>query len=375
MQIFEFPYGRDIPLADGPFVTLFDSSSVHQSVALESAVRGARVLTDAGIATTETITIHRVDTSTQVYTWVTALTPIIGEVLIGVSNTTALTNMASAISGSGTPGTDYATGTEPCLDYDVASDATTLTLTAVNSGTYANTAIGNFAETGASASWAAATTGVVTPDFSTAIDYGTVVSSAVFAPFARNGVYPICPSAALLTAKRTHCELDDNSASVFERIDFLMLTTDHPLAGKPNGALYAGILDDPADLADNGTTVEIPNSAHADFVDWVGNTTVSVPDVDDIVAGNWMTLFNPYSGDRALAEIKAYDFTDAGFGTDQGQITFVTGGAMRIPGTLRNASVLWYLIRESNVGAVNIKSVRNDEVTAGTGTPADPWQS
>ncbi len=348
VQVMEFPYGRDIPLASGQAAALFDSAGLRvANPTLQSAVRAARVLTDASIADGETITIHRLDTSTQIYTWKTTLTPTIGEVLIGASNTTALTNMASAISGGGTAGTDYATGTEPCLDYAVASDGTTLTLTAINYGDAYNTAVGNFAETGASASWAAATSGVDTPDFKEAINYGTQANSSA-APVARNGVFPICPTAAMLTAKLNHIEFDDDSATDFVRIDLVLLTTDHPAAGKPNGALYAGVLDDPTDLASGGATAEIPNSAHADFGDWLGGS-FSVPDTDDVIQSNWMVIFNPYSGERAVAEIKTYDFNGGG-GADQGLITFVVGGPMRIPSVLRTASVLWYLIYESNVG-------------------------
>jgi len=348
MQVMEFPYGRDIPLTGGQAVGLFDSAGLRvANPTLQSAVRAARVLTDAAIGDGDTITIHRLDTSTQIYTWKTTLTPTIGEVLIGASNTTALTNMGSAISGGGTSGTDYAEGTEPCLDYEVASDATTLTLTAINYGDAYNTAVGNFAETGGSASWAAATSGVDTPDFKEALDYGTQANSSA-APVARNGIFPVCPTAAMLTTHRNHIEFDDDSATDFVRIDFTLLTTDHPAAGKPNGALYAGVLDDATDLAADGLTVEIPNSTHGSFGDWLGGA-FSPPDTDNIISSNWMVLFNPYSEDRAVAEIKLYDF-DGGGGANQGLITTVVGGGFRIPTVLRDASVLWYLIYESNVG-------------------------
>lgn len=351
MDKFEFPYGRDIPLVDGGAIEVV-LASTHVAVTnptLETGVLAARVYTGTDVADNDTLTGARLDGTTQVYTWKTTLTAsTIGQVLIGASNTTALTNMASALSGGGTT-TEVTSGTEPCLDWDVASGATTLTITAINYGEDYDAPADAFAQTGASSGWAAATDGEDTPDFRQSLDFGTA-ATAVAAPKFRDGVAIFCPTAAQLTMKRGVFELDDNGGTDFVRKNVQVITTDHPLAGKPNGALYAGILDDPTDLASDGKTVEIPNSSHADHVDWVGNTTVSVPDVDSVINSLWMVLENPYSGARAVAEIKAYDFTDAGFGTNQGKITFVVGGAMRIPATLRAAAVLWYTIYESNVG-------------------------
>jgi len=51
---------------------------------------------------TDTVTID-----TKVYTFKTALTPVEGEVLIGISAATALDNLAAAINHTGTAGTDY----------------------------------------------------------------------------------------------------------------------------------------------------------------------------------------------------------------------------------------------------------------------------
>ena len=348
MDRLEFPYGRDIPLMDGEAIEVFLGTGVMvEAPTLETGVLASRVLTESGsFADGEAITIGRLDTSTQVYTLKTALTPTIGEVLIGANTTAALLNLLRAITGTGTPGTDYADGTEPCLDWDVASDATTLTITAINYGEDYDAAADACAETGASTSWAAATDGEDTPDFRQSLDFGTAIT-AVAAPQFRDGVAIFCPTAAQLTMKRGVFELDDDGGTDFLRQNIQVTTTDHPAAGKTNGALYAGVLDDPTDLASGGATVEIPNSSHGDFGDWLGGS-FSVPDEDDVIKSNWMVIFNPYSGERAVAEIKTYDF-DSGTG-NQGVITFVAGGSMRVPAVLRNASVLWYLIYESNVG-------------------------
>src|SRR3990167_7854349 len=189
MYRFEFPYGLSVPLADADAVTLFLVTTGARVAAptLQSAVQASRVFTDAGVAADETITIVRVDGSSVVYIWKAALTPTKNEVLLGASNTTALANMVSAITGAGTPGTDYATGTEPCRDWGATSDGTTITITAINYGDAYNTAIGNFAETCASGSWAAATSGVDTPDFKEALNYGTQANASA-APIVRNGV-------------------------------------------------------------------------------------------------------------------------------------------------------------------------------------------
>ena len=350
MDRLEFPYGRDIPLTDGEPIEVFLGTGVMVTApTLETGVRAIRVLTESGsFADGEAITIGRLDTSTQVYTLKTSLTPTIGEVLIGANTTAALVNLLRAITGTGTPGTDYATGTEPCLDWDVASDSTTLTITAINYGEDYDAAADAAAETGGSTSWAVATDGEDTPDFRQSLDF-TTAATAVAAPAFRDGVAIFCPTAAQLTMKRGVFELDDNGGSDFLRQNIEVITTDHPAAGRPKGALYAGVLDATTDLSSGGTTVEIPNLSHGSAGDWVGGS-FSVPDEDNVINSLWMVIFSPYSGDRAVAEIKSYDYTDVGFGTNQGKITFVVGGGMRIATVLRNASVLWYLIYESNVG-------------------------
>lgn len=363
----EAPYGRDIPLDDAAGLAVFDGSGFAKTaITPQSGVRGFRVFTDAAIGDGDTFTLFRVDTSSQVYTWKTALTvpAVPGEVLLGASNTTALANAVSAAGSGGVPGTDYATGTEPCLDFEGASDGTTMTYTAVNFGDYANVALAAFTETAGSGSWAAATNGVDSVDFvqyqnngATALPDTAPVSAQ---PLMRGGEWKIAPTAAQLTAKRYNGAIfdesedatgDDTATSVWLRRQYMVVLTDHPLAGKPNGATYAGILDDPTDLATDGSTIEIPNEAHADFKDWVGNTRVGVPDdPTDVITGYWILVENPYTGDRAVAEIKSYDST-GGTG-NQGLITLVVGGEIRIPLILRAASILWYTVYESNVGLV-----------------------
>ena len=398
--VWEAPYGLDVPLSDAEGVPVFDISGYAETVITpQNGVRGARVFTDAGVADGETLTIVRVDGTSQIYTWKTALTPTLGEVLIGASNTTALANMVSAILGAGTPGTDYALNTEPVLDYEGTSDGTTITLTANNYGDYSNTAIAAFAEGAASGSWAAATSGVDAVD---SLQYsnnsGTVITDAASIsaqPVMRGGEWKIAPTAGQLTRKRWNLVLydssaaaagDDSATSVFLRRQLAVVTTHHPAAGDPKGVLYCGVLDDPADmdLGGAGAYVEIPNLSHADGGDWLGGE-YSVPDVDNIIANCTMEFWNPYTGVGLgwFAEVKSYDFTDAGFGTNQGRVTLAVGGGLpaTIVTALEAGSKVYYRVYGSNIGrvaelAAQAKADVNAEVVDGLNvdTYAEPVQ-
>lgn len=368
-----FPYGLPSPLAGAPFVEVLDSAGLTvTSFTPESGVRGSRVLTDAAIGDGDTITIFREDGSSQVYTWKTTLTPTAGEVLIGASNTTALTNMGFAITGDGTT-TEVAAGTEPCLEYDVASDGTTLTLTALNYGDYLNTALGLFEETGDSASWAAVTSGVDTPDFRENLDYaGAATASA--APFQRDGIFPLCPSAAQLTCQVDHIEFDDNSGGgVIIRRDFLFATTDHPKAKYTRGCIYAGQISTPAsDIVTGGLLIDIPiNSSHADSGDWTGDDTTMPPETDDVVNGDWIELFNPYSGFSELGAIRDFD-ADGGAAANEARITLVAPGLQNVT-TLQGGSAIYYRIYRSAVTAVDILTI-NQQVISGDGGSGTEFQ-
>lgn len=356
----EFPYGRDVPLIEGRSVEVWDSAGAIVTPTLESIVRASRVLTAAGaFSDGDTITIQRATQQQAaavnlVYTLKTALTPTRGEVLIGGSIDNALTNLARAMNGTGTPGTDYAKGTPPVGDFIATADtgADTLTLTALNGGDLYNTAVAAFAESGLNTSWAAATNGVDTPDWQEALVDGSgeaAYANMSAAPIVRGDAMIVCPAAVQLNGKRRRFRIKENAGTAFEARHVDILTTDHPAAWKPNGAIYAGVLDDPTDLAAGGLTVEIPNSAHADWNDWLDGA-FSVPDTDNIIAGDWMYLFDPDTGAFAWAEIKSYDF-DGGTG-NQGLITFTMGAGVKIAATLRAALRLWYVVYSSNPSIV-----------------------
>lgn len=358
--ILEFPYGRDVALTEGRSIEVWTSAGAIFTPTLESIVRASRVLTAAGaFSDGDTVTIQRATPQqgaavNLVYTLKTALTPTRGEVLIGGSIDNALTNLARAMNGTGTPGTDYATGTPPVGDFLAVADTgvDTLTLTALNGGDAYNTAVAAFAESGVNTSWAAATNGVDSPDWQEAIADGS--GEAAYAnmsatPVVRNDAMKFCPIASQLTGKGRRFRIADNAGAAFESRHIDVITTDHPAAGKTNGALYAGVLDDPTDLAVGGLTVEIPNSAHADWNDWLDGP-YSVPNSDDIIKGDWMYLFDPDTGAYGWAEIKSYDF-DGGTG-NQGLITFTTGAGVKIAATLRAALRLWYVVYSSNPSIV-----------------------
>ena len=369
--MWESPYGLDVPLSDAEGITLFDINGYAETViAFQSGVRAVRVGTFTGQpADNDTFTCARVDGSSTVYRWKT--TPAaVNDVLIGADQDASLTNLSYAITGGGTAGTNYFLGTEPCLDWDVAIDtgANTITLTAINYGDAYDVAVAAIAESTANFTLAAATLGVNSVDF---LQYhnnsGTVITAADAVeaqPFVRAGEVKVAPIAAQLTAKRFTGVIydddqdstgDDTATSVFLRRQFTVITTHHPAAGDPKGVLYCGVLDDPTDLTADGLYVEIPNLSHADDGDWLGGE-YSVPDVDNIIANCIVELWNPYTGVGLgwFAEVKSYDFTDAGFGTNQGRAVFVVGGGLpaTICATLRAGSKVYYRVYGSNIGRV-----------------------
>lgn len=386
--VFESPYGLSVALADAAGLTMLDKDGYAETaITFASGVRASRVLTESGsFADGETVTIARIDGSTEVYTLKTALTPTPGEVLIGADTTAALANLVKAITGAGVPGTDYALGTEPCLDWEATSDATTMTVTAINYGDAYDVAVAAFAETGGSTSWGSSTLGVNSADY---LQYhnnsGTAITAADAVeaqPFMRAGEVKVAPVAAQLTCKRYQGVIfdedqdssgDDTATSVFVRRHFTVITTHHPAAGDPKGVLYCGVLDDPTDVDAAGLYVEIPNLSHADDGDWLGGD-YSVPDVDNIIANHWIELFSFYTAHRWVGEIKSYDYTDAGFGTNQGRVVFAVGGG--IPATLATefrtyASKIGYRIYESNIGRVaELGAQAKSDVTAAVPTVA-----
>jgi len=100
------------------------------------SVKATATITSSGttVANNDTITIDGVT-----YTWKTALTPAAGEVLIGASAATNLSNLAAAIGQWGTSGTNYGAGTTLQTNVQVTALTTTvLTLTALKGGTGGN---------------------------------------------------------------------------------------------------------------------------------------------------------------------------------------------------------------------------------------------
>lgn len=109
-------------------------------------------LTASGsISDGETVTI-----GSTVYTFKTTLTPTAFEVLIGASTAAALDNLKSAVNLTGTPGTDYATGTtiHPAVEATANTDTTQL-FAAKTAGAAGNSIATT--ETGADLAFGAAT--------------------------------------------------------------------------------------------------------------------------------------------------------------------------------------------------------------------------
>jgi len=89
----------------------------------------------------------------KTYTFRTTLTPTVNEVLIGAAAINSIRNLASAINGTGTEGTDYANGTTPNVDATAAiTSATTLVAESIKPNPAVAIAS---AETSAQLSWGA----------------------------------------------------------------------------------------------------------------------------------------------------------------------------------------------------------------------------
>jgi hypothetical protein len=90
--------------------------------------QGTTVLTSNNTAPSDG---DQVSIGGQVYTFKTTLTPTVGQVLINSTADAALLNLARAINGTGTPGTDYATGTpvNPYVSSSASVTSHTITLT------------------------------------------------------------------------------------------------------------------------------------------------------------------------------------------------------------------------------------------------------
>lgn len=120
--------------SDGDTVTAGATTYTFKT-ALTEAKATALLTSDATApADGDTVTID-----TRTYTFKTTLTGAANEILIGGSAANALTNLKSAISGTGTPGTDYGTGTTAHATVDAGTlTATTLALAAKTIGVAGN---------------------------------------------------------------------------------------------------------------------------------------------------------------------------------------------------------------------------------------------
>jgi hypothetical protein len=112
------------------------------------AARGTLTVTAGGtqIADGYTVTL-----GAKTYTFKTTLTAVEGQVLIGVSDTTALLNLKNAINHTGTPGTDYVCAAVHPTVTGVSSGALTLIVAAKTPGTIGNAIVST--KTGAQISW------------------------------------------------------------------------------------------------------------------------------------------------------------------------------------------------------------------------------
>lgn len=369
----EAPYGLPVLLADGEAITLMDPSGLAETApTFETAARAKLTGTFTGQPTnTQTVTVGLVDAAgTIVYRFMDAMTQA-NDVQIGADQDATLTSLGHAMAGSGTPGTDYFANTEPVAstwEVTVDTGGNTVVLEALNHGDAYDAAVAATADTASNFTWVTTTAGTNSADSLMYGDNaGTVITAAdgVEAyPANRGGAAIFAPVPGQLTRKRFTQVLQDNSvnaggddtaSSVFLRQRLTVVTTHHPAAGDPKGVLYCGVLDDPTDLDSAGAYVEIPNLSHADDGDWLGGD-YSVPDVDNIVANCIMELWNPRTGVGLgwFCEVKSYDYTDAGFGTNQGRIVFAVGGGLpaTIAAALRLGTAVYYRIYSSNIGRV-----------------------
>ena len=143
--------GSPTPGALGPYVVGDMPTLVNW------AVPAAGEASDVFTATGEPANGDMITVGGETYTWKTALTPLAGEVLLGVSETTALANMAAAINGAAGSGTTYAAGTAANTEVTAAATVSTLTVTSIQGGSVGNALTAAYTPSGASeGSWASA---------------------------------------------------------------------------------------------------------------------------------------------------------------------------------------------------------------------------
>jgi hypothetical protein len=137
---------------NGTFTNLLASSSLAvPDKTPVNAVAATGILTaSAAPADGDTVTID-----TVTYTFRTALTPAEGEVLIGGTAATALTNLQSAINHTGNPGTDYSCAAAHPTVTATANTATTQAVAADTKGTSGDSIVTTAVSS--NLSWGAAT--------------------------------------------------------------------------------------------------------------------------------------------------------------------------------------------------------------------------
>lgn len=129
----------------------FGDNSVAAAAGTASAP-AVGTLTSAGVfQNNETVTI-----GTTVYTFKTALTPTVNEVLIGANQTASHQNLLDAINRTGTPGTQYAAATSKHPTVEATSATGTTTVLAAKTPGTAGNAIAT-TETGANISFGGGT--------------------------------------------------------------------------------------------------------------------------------------------------------------------------------------------------------------------------
>jgi hypothetical protein len=124
--------------------TIVNDSKLEQKVLYlekrQIAITGTApttTLTSTGTAANNETMVLAGSSGTRTYTFKTALTGAADEILIGAAATNTLDNIKSAINGTGTPGTDYGTGTKRNADF-TAGTKTATTLVIASTDTNAN---------------------------------------------------------------------------------------------------------------------------------------------------------------------------------------------------------------------------------------------
>lgn len=132
--------------AIAPNGTLMGPDGAVLQAAVASAIAPIAAAPIDAIAATQTLTSNNTNVSNnntvtvngKVYTYKTALTPTEGQVLIGADADGSLTNLASAINHTGTPGTDYSCAAANPDASSGAVAAHALTFTARTAGASGN---------------------------------------------------------------------------------------------------------------------------------------------------------------------------------------------------------------------------------------------